>query len=189
MRILRNMEMNDPNKKETVHAAGNLPADLRGWHSKVASSGAFCLLSLHYQLVFHGNIIQKPALIPCCVPLINLNNTHKDHILNISLSFCTSLLYAHILNGCVALHSVHTVDFSWTIILRPASRLDAFNHEKMFLKLNINVTWFIFLAIGLLRLIACMMTNIWPYKLGHIVYTSRCRIYTLLYSGNLLKSQ
>lgn len=189
MRILYNMEMNDLNKKETVHAAGNLPADLLGWLSKVSSSGTFCLLSLHYQLIFHGNIIQKAALIPCYVPLINLNNTHKDHILNISLSFCTPLLYTHILNGCIALHCVHTVDFSRTIILRPAFRLDAFNHEKMFLKLNINVTWFICLAIGLLRLIACMMTNIWPYKLGHVVYTSRCRTCTLLYSGNLLKSQ
>lgn len=174
----------------TVHAAGDLPADLHGWHSKVPSSGAFCLLSLHYRLIFHRNIIQKPALIPCYVPLINLNNTHKDHILNISLSFCTSLLYTYTLNGCIALHWVHTVDFSWTIILRPAFRLDAFNHEKMFLKLNINVmTWFIFLAIGLLRLIACMMTNIWPYKLGRVVYTSRCRICTLLYSGIPLRSQ
>lgn len=96
----------------------------------------------------------KPALIPCYVPLINCNNTHTntDHVLNISLSFFLYVVITRTLNGCITLHC--WLSFSALLSLWMPSFMAKCS------KRNKSVTLYIFLASGLPRLIACVMTTI-----------------------------
>lgn len=46
---------------------------------------------------------------------------------------------------------------------------DVINLGKMF-KHQLQLTWFVFITVELLQLIACMMANTWPYEPGWVVY-------------------
>ncbi len=122
---------------------------------------------------------------PCSVPLNNSQKTSKGRIiLNISLSF---FLYTLVQTRSMIHAPIKSQSRPLVLFGHRALPQDVFSLEKMF-QHQWQMTWFIFITTELLRLIACVIANTWPSEPGWVVYVILFPIWTLLYSGNLLKS-